>query len=102
MVIICGGRGEGKGAGVLGDGGGIVVVEFGELAEFFGGRGIWEESVTGFSVFAGGGVVAEFGFEAGAEKEERRFVALFFGGPFFRRDAGRFFVVRGILDVFDD
>ncbi len=83
-------------------GGGIIFVEFSEFAKFFGRWGIWEESVTSFGIFAGGGVVAEFGFEARAEKEERRFVALFFGGPFFRRDAGRFFVVGGILDVFDD
>ncbi len=55
MVVFDGGVGEGKGAGVLRDGGGIVVVEFGELAEFFGGSGTGEKSVTGFSVFAGGG-----------------------------------------------
>ncbi len=70
MVVFDGGVGEGKGAGVLRDGSGIVFVELGEFTEFFGGRGTGEKSVTGFSVFARGGVVVELGFEAGAKKEE--------------------------------
>jgi len=84
MVVFDGGVSEREGAAVLRYGGGIIFVEFGEFAEFFGRSGIWEESVTGFGVFAGGGVVVESGFDAGAEKEERGFVTLLFGSPFFR------------------
>jgi len=102
MIVFGGGIGEGEGTRVLRDGNGIIFVEFGELTKFFGGGGIWEECVAGVGVFAGGGVVVELGFETRAEKEEGRFVAFFLGCPFFRRDAGRFFVVGGVFDVFDD
>jgi len=102
MIGFGGGVCKREGAGVLRDCDGIVFVELGKFTKFFRGRGIREKSVTGFSVFASGDVVAEFGFEAGAEEEYRGFVTFFFGGPFFRGDPGRFFVVGGIPNVFDD
>jgi len=102
VYVFGGGLEEGEGAGVLGDCGSVVLFELVEFAKFLGRRGIGEESVTSFGVFASGGAVVKFGFEAAADEEERRFVAFFFGGPFLGRDAWGLFAVGRGADVFDD
>lgn len=93
---------EGKGAGIFGDGERVVFFEFVEFAKFFSSGRVGEEGVADLGIFASGSVVVELGFKARANEKQRGLVAFLFVGPFFGRDARRFFVVGRIADIFDD
>src|SRR5215831_14573838 len=93
---------EREGASVFRDCREIILVEFVELAEFFGGRPVGEKCVAGFGVLSRGSVVSKFGLEASAKQEDGGFITSLFCGPLFWRDAGRLFVVGRAAYVFDD